>query len=110
MTRLFPEYKGNRVTSKENHSISNLNSFNKNNKFKVYINRIHKIDSQFKNRLTFYLTGEADFKIGYILRYISEKTSVDVDNILTVANDKDLVLASIKSNVLLKRQKNKKFY
>jgi len=111
MVRRFPHYKANRVTSKENHNgAANLNQFNKRNKFKQSIDRIHQIDKKFNNHLTFYETGESDFKIGYILKWISQRTHISKNHILTVANDKDMVLTSIKSDVLLKRQKAGKYF
>ena len=68
MVRRFPNYKANRITSKENHNgAANLNRFNKRNRFKQSIDRMHQIDKHFTNHLTFYETGESDFKIGYIL-------------------------------------------
>jgi len=111
MQRKFPYYKANRVTSKEHtYGAANLNSFNKHNNFKIAIDKIHQIDKVFKNHLTFYATGEADFKIGYILKWLSERTNISKNHILTIANDKDMVLASIKSDVILKRQKNGKYF
>jgi hypothetical protein len=68
MIRKFPHYKGNRVTSKTNNRLGGFSSYNKKNPFKQYIDRIHKIDRTFKNHLTFYHSGESDFKIGYILQ------------------------------------------
>lgn len=68
MVRRFPDYKANRITSKENNNPTVVNVFNKRNKFKRAIDRILHIDNKVKNHLTFYLTGESDFKIGYILQ------------------------------------------
>lgn len=111
MIRKFPHYKANRITSKENHyGAANMNAFNKRNRFKKAIDRIHQIDKTIVNHLTFYATGESDFKIGYILKWISERTHISKNHVLTVANDKDMVLCSIQSDVILKRQKAGKFF
>lgn len=68
MVNKFPQYKANRITSKENHDVGNINIWTRKNRFKVSIDRIHRVDRNFINHLTFYNTGESDFKIGYILK------------------------------------------
>ncbi len=67
MLRDHPNYKANRVTSVYNNTTT-INGFSNRKSFKYKISQIHKIDSKFKNHLTFYLQGESDFKIGYIIQ------------------------------------------
>lgn len=67
MLRRHPQYKKNRKTSKYSKSTVVNRSHNKRS-FKYKIDRIHKVDQTFKNHLTFYLEGESDFKIGFIIK------------------------------------------
>jgi archaellum biogenesis ATPase FlaH len=67
MLRDHPNYKANRITSVYNNTTT-INHFSNRKSFKYKISQIHKIDSKFKNHLTFYLQGESDFKIGYIIQ------------------------------------------
>ncbi len=66
MLKRFPHYKANRVTSKARNSPS-ISRGNTRNKFKRNIDAIYRTDKKFPSNLTFHLTGESDFKIGFIL-------------------------------------------
>lgn len=105
--RRYPQYKANRITSNYSASIQK-NAFHGSKSFKTKIASIHKIDKMINNNLTFYLSGESDFKIGYILNFINTKTDISPSDILTASFDKDLILSSLLSDVLLKRFKCKK--
>lgn len=107
--RLFPDYKGNRPHSIQSNT-SDLNKFGNGRSFKYKITRIHKLDGQFINHLTFYLPGEADFKVGWLLSYFNEHTNISPSEILTVSFDKDYILCKTLSDVILKRFINGKRY
>ena len=100
--RKYPYYKQNRIHSIQSNNM-NVNKFGATNSFKWKINRIHQLDLQFPSHLTFYLPGEADFKVGQLLKFIQERTPITPSEILTVSFDKDYLLCNTLSDVLLKR-------
>lgn len=63
LLNLYPYYKANRAHSISSNNIM-INKFGTINSFKSKISRIHQLDSLFKKNLTFYYTGESDFKVG----------------------------------------------
>ena len=108
--RKFPYYKGNRTHSVQSNNIY-INKFSSSQSFKYKITRIHKIDNEFNNHLTFYLPGEADFKVGWLLKFIQERTPFTREEVLTVSFDKDYLLCCALSDVLLKRvHQNKRYW
>lgn len=109
MLRDHPNYKANRITSVYNNTTT-INCFSNRKSFKYKISQIHKIDSKFKNHLTFYLQGESDFKIGYIIQQIYKYTQYRKADILTISLDKDLILSILLSDVLLRKLYNGKKY
>jgi len=108
--RKYPYYKSNRTHSIKSNNIY-TNKFTKNARsFKSKISNIHKVDGTFKNHLTFYLPGESDFKIGWLLKFLNNRTLYNKDEILTVSFDKDLILTNILSDCILKRYINNRAY
>jgi len=108
--RKYPYYKSNRTHSIKSNNIY-TNKFTKNARsFKAKISSIHKVDGTFKNHLTFYLPGESDFKIGWLLKFLNNRTLYNKDEILTVSFDKDLILTNILSDCILKRYINNRAY
>jgi hypothetical protein len=106
-----PTYKSNRITSHARTTAGRRSKWDEKNHFKANIDKIHRIDNTFGGKhLTFFHPGETDFKIGHILQYIHQHTQISTDGILTIANDKDMVLAAVTGHVLLKRQKAGKFF
>jgi hypothetical protein len=102
----YPYYKAHRNHSIQSDNIT-VNKFSSVNSFKHKISQIHKIDGLFKNNLTFYLPGESDFKIGYILKYIYNNTTFNKDNILTLSIDKDFLMVTLLSDLLIKKSLDK---
>jgi len=106
----YPYYKANRIHSIQSNNIYS-NKFTSQRAFKYKITRIHKIDNEFNNHLTFYLPGESDFKVGWLLKFFQERTPIEPSEILTVSFDKDYLLCTTLSDVLLRRvQDNKRYW
>ena len=106
MKKIYPEYKGHRRHSMKSNLMLSLGE-SSNNAYRYNISLIGK----FIIPLGEYFSiepGEADFKIGYILKLLTEEYNVSPKDILTIAGDKDLILTTELSDFLFKsRTKNK---
>ena len=98
ISRKFKSYKANRKVSQFDTDVRIQNT---KNKYKKNIYKIINIDLKFENNLTFYYEGEADFKIGFILKYLNN-LGVNRKQVLTCSTDKDLILSVLFSCVLLR--------
>lgn len=106
MKKIYPDYKGHRRHSMKSNLMLSLGE-KSNNVYRYNISLLGKILIPLSEYFSIE-PGEADFKIGFILKTLVYDYKIDPNDILTISGDRDLILTTELSNFLYKsRTKNK---